>query len=125
MRRREHVLLLAAALATFAVTGCGSSSNRAEAGLAPQEDTATAVLRVENDNITDMRIWLVRVPAGGEYPLGLARGSDVTRFKIPRSLVTGVSEVTFRLRPQGGGRSAFSQTITIGPGDEIVLRIPP
>ena len=123
MRRRDHVLLLAAALATFAVAGCGS--NRTEAGLSPQATADTAILKVENDNITDMRIWIVRVPAGGEYPLGLARGSDVTRFRIPRSLVTGVSEVSFRIVPQGGGRSAFSQSITIGPGDEIVLRIPP
>ncbi len=124
MRRRGHVLLLWAALVTFAVAGCGSS-NRAEAGLAPQASADTALLRVENDNITNMRIWLVRVPAGGEYPLGLARGSTITTFKIPRSLVTGVSEVTFRIVPQGGGRSAFSQSITISPGDEIVLRIPP
>ncbi|MGQ0701520.1 MAG: hypothetical protein ACT4PM_00125 [Gemmatimonadales bacterium] len=123
MRRRDHVLLLAAALAMLAVAGCGSQ--RAEAGLSPQQQEDSTIVVVQNDNITNMRIWVVRVPAGGEYPLGLARGSNETRFRVPRSLVTGVSEVTFRIAPQGGGRAVYSQTITISPGDEIVLRIPP
>ena len=120
MRRKDHILLLLAALVTFAVTGCGGQ--RAEAGLTPED---TAVVRIENDNITSMRIWIVRVPIGGKYSLGVARGSDITTFKVPRTLITGVNEVTFEISPQGGGRSAFTQSVTISPGDEIVLRIPP
>ncbi len=120
MKRRDPLPIVAAALLTVGVAGCGA--NRTEAGTGPPEEYTG--LRVENDNISSMRIWVVRVPLGGKYSLGTARGTAVTMFKIPRTLLTGVNEVTFEISPQGGGRSVFTRTITISPGDEILLRIP-
>lgn len=112
--------LALAAFAGLAVSAC--SPHQAEAGPAPE---ATATVRVENENIVDMRISILRAPSGAAYRLGIARGAQTTTLEIPRSLITGVNEVTFEITPLSGGFTRFTRTITIGPGDEIVVRIPP
>jgi hypothetical protein len=116
--RMTRVLVLGA-LTGMTVSGC--SRNQPGAGLAPED---TAAIRVENENIADMRISIFRAPSGAAYRLGIARGLQTTTLRVPRSIVTGVNEVTFEITPLSGGYTRFTRTITISPGDEIVVRIP-
>lgn len=116
---RVNRLVGLAALGVVAVTGC--SRNTVDTNLPPEETTS---IRVENENITDMRISIRRAPSGATYRLGTARGAQTTSMAVPRSLITGVNEVTFEITPLGGGMRNFSRTITISPGDIIMLRIP-
>ena len=58
-------------------------------------------------------------------PIGTANGLQATTLKIPRTLVTGVTDLTFEIVPIGGGRPSFSQKVTVSPGEQVVLRISP
>lgn len=118
-------LIIRAALATLVVTGCGhnkSESLAPEANLGPE---GYGVVRVENQNIRDMRIYVRPGAGGARFRLGTANGLETTTLKIPKTMVTGVTELTFEITPLGGGGSQFSEKITVGQGEEIILRIPP
>ena len=116
---RVNRFVVVAGLSIMAVTGC--SRNTVDTNLPPEETTS---IRVENENITDMRISIRRAPSGAAYRLGTARGAQTTSLAVPRSIITGVNEVTFEITPVSGGMRSFSRTITISPGDTILLRIP-
>ncbi len=117
--RLQHLALLTG-LAGFVATGC--SRNRVEEGMATEE---TATVQVENDNVFSMKISVVRAPSGAEYRLGTAPGMTKSDFQIPRSLLTGVADVTFSITPLSGGHPRFTRTITVSPGEQLILRIPP
>lgn len=114
---KSHPVLQAAIL-VIAMAGCGG--NRAESGLAPDE---TATVQVENDDIRDMRIYVRPGAGGSRWRLGTATAMGTTSLKIPRTMVTGITELVFEIAPLGGGRSQFSQRITVNSGEQIVLRI--
>lgn len=112
--------LFAAAVASLVVAGCGG--NRAQAGLPP---AGYALVRVENNDISNMRIYVRQGPVGSRFRLGTAPGMQTSTFKIPQTMVNGVTELIFEITPQGGGRSQFSQRVTVASGEEIELRISP
>jgi hypothetical protein len=113
--------IIQAALATFIVTAC--SGNQGEAP--PPSPEGYAALKVENNNVRDMRIY-VR-PGGGaaRFRLGTANALQTTTLRIPKTMVTGVTDLTFEIQPLGGGGSQFSERVTAHPGEEILLRIGP
>lgn len=112
--------LLALALLTLAAPGCGG--NRGYENLSPDD---AAMLRVENNNIQDMRIYVRPNAGGSRWRVGTANGLSTTLLKIPKTLVTGVTDLVFEISPIGGGASSRSERITASPGEEIVLRISP
>lgn len=122
----KSFLVMQAALATLVAAGCGGR-NRSD-GLAPDANLGPegyGIVQVENQNIRDMRIYVRPGAGGSRFRLGTANGLETTRLKIPKTMVTGVTELVFEISPLGGGGSQFSQKITASPGEEIVLRIPP
>ncbi|HEV8149739.1 MAG TPA: hypothetical protein VGP61_06095 [Gemmatimonadales bacterium] len=122
MLKPQHILQVA--LLAVVAAGCGGRYHTEE-GLPPAGPEGYATVRVENDNMRDMRIY-VRPGAGGQrYRLGTANAMEVTMLKIPRSFATGVTDLTFEISPLSGGGSQLSERITARPGEEIVLRIPP
>ena len=121
MFKSRHILQVA--LVTMAAASCGGSY-RTEEGLPPADAQGYATVRIENENISDMRIYVRPNSTGSRFRLGTANGMETTTLKIPRSFVTGVTQLLFEISPISGGGSQFSQTITVNPGDEIVLRIP-
>ena len=116
---RVNRLMVLAGLGIAAVAGC--SRNTVDTNLPPEQTTS---IQVENENISDMRISIRRAPSGATYRLGTARGAQTTSLAVPRSIITGVNEVTFEITPISGGMRTFTRTITISPGDTILLRIP-
>ncbi|HEV8613760.1 MAG TPA: hypothetical protein VGQ73_09615 [Gemmatimonadales bacterium] len=121
MFKPHHILQ--AALVTLVASGCGGRY-RTEEGLPPAGAEGYATVRVENENIRDMRIYVRPGATGTRFRLGTASGMETTTLKIPRAFVTGVTELVFEISPISGGGSEFSQRISVSPGDEIVLRIP-
>ena len=113
--------VLTAAFAALSIAAC-AGRNRAEPPANPDEYTT---VRVENDNFQDMRLY-VRPGVGGQrIRLGTALGKQISTFKIPKTVVFGITQLAFEIDPIGGGGKSLSETVTVNPGEEIVLRIPP
>jgi hypothetical protein len=108
----------AMALATL-VLACGGGP-RTEDTASPEQRT---VLRVENDNFSDMRIYVWR--NSQRIRVGVANAKSVTTIPLNRTLVIGIQTLRVEADPIGGQGSAVSEQITVSPGEEIVLRIPP
>jgi hypothetical protein len=80
-------------------------------------------LRVENQAFLDMTIYVYR--SSQRIRLGTATGNSVTRLTIPANLIFGATPLRFQADPIGGSRAPISSEITVAPGDEVVLTIPP
>ena len=119
MFKSHHILC--AAFTTLVLSGCGGQKP-AETVPGPE---GYGTVRVENNNIRDMRIYVRPGAGGSRFRLGTANGLETTLLKIPRTMVTGVTELVFEITPIGGGGSSFSERITANAGEEIILRIGP
>jgi len=115
----HHRNAMALATLTLLVLACGG-------GPQPRDDAAPdqrTVLRVENDNFSDMRIYVWR--SGQRIRIGVANAKSVSTIVLSRTIVLGIQTLRFEADPIGGRSSAVSEQITVSPGEEIVLRIPP
>jgi hypothetical protein len=80
-------------------------------------------LRVRNDAFADMTIYVIR---GMEsLRLGTANGTRTTTMIIPSSLMFGTTALRFQARPIAGQRQPVTEEITVSPGDEVTMIIPP
>lgn len=80
-------------------------------------------LRVRNEAFSDMTIYVIR---GLEsVRLGTANGNRTTTLVIPSSLVFGSTALRFQARPIAGQRQPVTEEITVSPGDEVTMIIPP
>jgi hypothetical protein len=57
--------------------------------------------------------------------LGQAGGNSTTTLRIPSQYVFGATSLRFLADPIGSNRTPVSESITVTPGDEIGLVIPP
>ena len=124
MRTARCTALLA--LLAVAAPGCVS---RARTG-GPNETPAAegrpqrTVVRVENLGFADMTIYVVR--SGSErIRLGMAGGNRTSVLEIPSYLVQFPTPLRFIADPIGSSRTPVSDEITVNPGEEVVLTIPP
>jgi hypothetical protein len=106
------LLLLGAALAACA-------RGRRE----PAPADARTTLSVENRNFSDMTIYVVR--GGQRVRLGLATGNSTTTLVIPSALLSGITALRFIADPIGGRASPVTEEITVTPGDQVGMFIPP
>ena len=100
----------------LAAVACGSRRG-------PARMEVPTTLRVENQAFSDMNIYVVQ--GGQRVRLGTANGNSTTRFRIPANLIFGPTSLRFIADPIGGRRSPVSDEITVSPGDEVGLVIPP
>ena len=114
MNRRDCLAILLA----LGLAACGSARQ-----VPPGAEQPVTRVRVENQSYLDMVIYLI---AGAQrIRLGTAGGNATTSFRIPPQYVFGVSSLQFLADPIGSNRTPISDTITVAPGDEIRLVIPP
>jgi hypothetical protein len=120
---RAAALALAAALAVGGASAA-ACTRPARAGArgarAPQEATT---LRVQNQNFLAMNIYVVR--GGVRARLGTVSGNSTARFTIPVSYVQTLTPLRFLADPIGARSAPVSEEITVSPGDEVTLTIPP
>lgn len=116
MRTIARMLALVLAVG---LTACGGRATMDGA-----DDDAPAVLEVENHANLDMTIYAIR--EGGERRrLGTATAHLTTEFTIPASMMFGLTSFRFQADPIGGDRAPVTHSITVAPGDRVVMRIPP
>jgi hypothetical protein len=116
-RRALAMLLMAASLVVAAA--CSQNKNPDEMA----EPVPPTRLRVDNQAFLDMTIYVYR--SSQRIRLGTATGNSVTRLTIPANLIFGATPLRFQADPIGASRAPISQEITVAPGDEVVLTIPP
>ena len=106
------------AMIGLAAAACGGSKSRS----APAPQPRTTV-RVENQAFSDMNIYAIR--GGQRIRLGTASGNSTTTFTIPANLIFGATPLRFLADPIGGNRTSVSEEITVQPGDQVRLILPP
>ena len=104
-------------LALLALGACATASERAD----PEAET---VLEVENQSTLLMTVYAVR-GSGERRRLGQANSLSTTHLTIPSTLVFGITSLRFQADPVGSDRAPVSQSITVSPGDTLVMTIPP
>lgn len=112
------IRFLSVALVAGIALGCGR--NRVQTEIDP--DAATQLV-VDNQSFPDMTIYVIE--GARRVRLGLAGGNTKTKFTLPKYLVRTLTSVRFQADPIGSARAPISDEITVSPGDEVVLRIPP
>lgn len=118
--RRLRRGLWLVAMGFLALAGaCATKQNPDE----PVEPTPPTRLRVENQAFLDMTIYVYR--NSQRVRLGIANGNSTTRMTIPPNLIFGATPLRFQADPIGSNRASMSQEITVSPGDEVTLTIPP
>jgi hypothetical protein len=80
-------------------------------------------VRVENQNLADMTIYVYR--GSQRLRLGRAAANGVTNLEIPKSMVSGMTQLRFQAEPLGNQRGVISQPIPVNPGDLVDFTIPP
>lgn len=117
--RKTRRFLFPAVLAA-AVAFCGGNP---PPGQAQFEDEEATRLSVENQSSLDMNIYVLR--GSQRMRLGTATAHLTTRFTIPSQLIFGVTPLRFLADPIGSSRTPVTDEISVTPGDEVVLTIPP
>jgi hypothetical protein len=84
---------------------------------------AKTTVRVVNQGFPDMDIFALS--SGQRIRLGMATGNTTTTLAIPQYLVGGLTPIRFLASPVGGVGNPVSEEITVKPGDQVVLTIPP
>ena len=87
------------------------------------EPAPPTYVRVENRAFLDMNVYVYR--SSQRLRLGTTSGNSIARYVIPASLLFGSTPLRFQADPIGGSRQPVSQEISVSPGDEVVLVIPP
>ena len=111
-------------LRSFAATAVVASTLGACSKKAPDQPVPVntpTVLEVENDNFSDMRIYVIR--GSQRTRLGIATGKSKTSFTIPESVAFGTTSLRFEAVPIGGRVATFSEEITINQGDTLAIQI--
>jgi len=113
LKRRASIWILALLLSA----GCHQGANQA----APEPQAETTV-KVDNRNFLDMNVFVLG--GGQRVRLGFVPGLSTQVFKIPSYLVRA-APLQFELHAIGGRTNPRSETISVQPGDEVSLMIPP
>ncbi len=107
----------------LAVTLAGSAGCHRNEVVTEVDPSTPTILVVDNQAFNDMAIYVLE--GGRRVRLGLAIGNSQTKFTLPKYLVRALTSLRFMADPIGGSRTPVSDEITVSPGEEIALRIPP
>ncbi|HEX6534001.1 MAG TPA: hypothetical protein VF041_05360 [Gemmatimonadaceae bacterium] len=120
---RSAVRLLVGAMLGVGAVGAVACHRKVETQGAEAPSNARTTVKVENQGFADMTIYVLS--GGQRIRLGLATGNQTSTFTIPSFLVGGLTPLRFLADPVGSSRAPVSDEITVKPGDEVTLTIPP
>jgi len=99
----------------------GACGHGARSGM--PEPLPVTTLRVRNQNFLDMDVFVLRY--GQRIRLGMVTGLSTQLFTLRDDIVRSSPELRFELHPIGGRGNPRTETISVQPGDELELTIPP
>lgn len=109
---------LAAAFLTFAIASACTPQQPA-----PLDTQTQTTVRVDNQSFSDMTIYVMRETT--RVRLGLASAASTSTFVIPVDVLRTAETLRFVADPIGTARASVSQQITVHPGDQVTMQIPP
>ena len=116
-----------ARLAAVSIMCCALALGAACSGNTKEDEAAEPIpptyVKVENRAYLDMTIYVYR--SSQRIRLGIANGNSTTKMLIPSNLIFGSTPLRFQADPIGASRQPTSQEISVSPGDEVQLLIPP
>jgi len=121
---RQAVVLSAALAAAALAGGCATGRGRAaadESSLAQPAPAATAAIHVDNHNWQDVDVFAVR--EGIRVRLGMVTSMSSSHFRLPQAFLVGSPNVQLRIDPIGSNSGFLTQSILVGPGQTVDLRI--
>jgi hypothetical protein len=80
-------------------------------------------IRVENQSFTDATVYVWQ--SSQRLRLGFVNGTSSQTMQLPRSVVFGPTPLRFQVDFLAGSRSPLTESITVTPGDTVVMQIPP
>ena len=116
----RRAMLLAVLLGTT-VLGAACRGNTQEEEVA--EPVAPTWLVVQNRAFLDMNIYVYR--SSQRVRLGMVNGNSTGKILIPANILFGSTPLRFQADPIGGNKKPVTQEISVSPGDEIQMIIPP
>jgi hypothetical protein len=117
MGRRRFAVVLGSILLAGAAGACVGTGKNAP------EPVARTTVRVVNQGFLDRNIYVLR---GSErVRLGTVSGNSTQVLTIPASVVQTAMTLRFVADPIGGRAPAATEEISVSPGDQVVLTIPP
>jgi hypothetical protein len=87
-----------------------------------QNGSSETMLEVRNNSTLDMNIYAIS-DSGARERIGTVTSLSDARFRLPTRL-TNLIDLRLAADPVGSNRTAFSDRVTVVPGDVIVLEIP-
>ena len=109
-------------IATAVVVGVAGGCNRNRVQTEIDPDAPTRLV-VDSQAFPDMTIYVIE--GARRIRLGMANGNAQTKFTLPKYLIRTITSIRFQADPIGSNRAPISDQITVTPGDEVTLRIPP
>lgn len=97
---------------------CTATSRKAR-----EYDTGKTKVRVDNQNVMSMTIYVLKRTE--RIRLGLVPGLSTRVFAIPDDVVTGAAPLRFLADPVGSSRNPISEEFDASPGDVIEMVIRP
>jgi hypothetical protein len=88
------------------------------------EPVPKTTLTVVNQAFLDMNVYALPQD-GARVRIGTVTGNSTQTFRLPEYLVRTPITMRFLLDPIGGNRAPISNTISVSPGDNVELQIPP
>jgi hypothetical protein len=98
-------------------TACSHAANSG----APEPQPQTTV-KVQNHNFLDMNVFVLQ--GGQRIRLGTVTGLSTQVLTIP-AYIARSGTLQFEVHPIGGRSNPRTETISVRPGDEVQLTIPP
>lgn len=108
-------------LAAVAVSGSACRGNTEETEAA--EPAPPTWLLIRNQAFLDMNVFAYR--SSQRVRLGTVNGNSNAKILIPANFLFGTTTLRFQADPIGGRRQPITQEISVSPGDEIEMTIPP
>lgn len=112
--------LLAAALALPAA--CTHNATP-DPNAPPEEQVGETTVRVQNQSFLDVDVYVYRGDV--RQRLGTVTGNSTAVLRIPKGFVLPATPLRFLANPVGGRRQPVSEEVTVSPGDEVGLVVPP
>lgn len=103
---------------TLATTFCSRAASTDTA-----EPAGPTTLVVDNQSTLQVTVYVLR--GAQRQRLGIAESLDSTSLRIPDNIIFGPTSLRFEIDPLGSNARPISMEITVSPGEEVRLRVPP